>query len=133
MTTSSPIKPNFSNAVEAYQKANKNVKNLGSTTQNNKVNTNSGQGVLYAGDKMDILSQGVAKTSQFSSIVQELIKVRVQKVKKADKVSLDAIKGKTGMIEVMEAINNSEIALQEIVTVRDKIVSSYLDILKMPL
>ena len=133
MTTSSPIKPNFNNAVEAYQKANKNVKNLGSTTQNNKINTNSGQGVLYAGDKMDILSQGVAKTSQFSSIVQELIKVRVQKVKKADKVSLDAIKGKTGMIEVMEAINNSEIALQEIVTVRDKIVSSYLDILKMPL
>lgn len=133
MTTSSPIKPNFNNAVEAYQKANKNVKNLGSTTQNNKVNTNSGQGVLYAGDKMDILSQGVAKTSQFSSIVQELIKVRVQKVKKTDKVSLDAIKGKTGMIEVMEAINNSEIALQEIVTVRDKIVSSYLDILKMPL
>ena len=133
MTTSSPIKPNFNNAVEAYQKANKNVKNLGSTTQNNKVNTNSGQGVLYAGDKMDILSQGVAKTSQFSSIVQELIKARVQKVKKADKVSLDAIKGKTGMIEVMEAINNSEIALQEIVTVRDKIVSSYLDILKMPL
>jgi len=133
MTTSSPIKPNFNNAVEAYQKANKNVKNLSSTTQTNKVNTNSGQGVLYAGDKMDILSQGVAKTSQFSSIVQELIKARVQKVKKADKVSLDAIKGKTGMIEVMEAINNSEIALQEIVTVRDKIVSSYLDILKMPL
>ena len=133
MTTSSPIKPNFNNAVEAYQKANKNVKNLGSTTQTNKVNTNSGQGVLYAGDKMDILSQGVSKTSQFSSIVQELIKARVQKVKKADKVSLDAIKGKTGMIEVMEAINNSEITLQEIVTVRDKIVSSYLDILKMPL
>jgi flagellar hook-basal body complex protein FliE len=133
MTTSSPIKPNFNNAVEAYQKANKNVKNLGSTTQTNKVNTNSGQGVLYAGYKMDILSQGVSKTSQFSSIVQELIKARVQKVKKADKVSLDAIKGKTGMIEVMEAINNSEIALQEIVTVRDKIVSSYLDILKMPL
>jgi len=133
MTTSSPVKPSFSNAIEAYQKANKNVKNLSSTTQNNKVSTNSGQGVLYAGDKMDILSQGVAKTSQFSSIVQELIKTRVQKVKKADKVSLDAIKGKTGMIEVMEAINNSEIALQEIVTVRDKIVSSYLDILKMPL
>ena len=64
---------------------------------------------------------------------QELIKTRVQKVKNADKVSLDAIKGRTGMIEVMEAINNSEIALQEIVTVRDKIVAAYLDILKMPL
>ena len=68
-----------------------------------------------------------------SRIVQELIKTRVQKVKNADKVSLDAIKGRTGMIEVMEAINNSEIALQEIVTVRDKIVAAYLDILKMPL
>ena len=133
MTTSSSIKPDFSNAVEAYKKANKNVKNLGSSSENSKINTNSGHGVLYAGDKMDVLSQGVTKTSQFSSIVQELIKTRVQKVKNADKVSLDAIKGRTGMIEVMEAINNSEIALQEIVTVRDKIVTAYLDILKMPL
>ncbi|WHA04790.1 flagellar hook-basal body complex protein FliE [Candidatus Bandiella numerosa] len=133
MTTSSSIKPDFSNAVEAYKKANKNVKNLGSSSENSKINTNSGHGVLYAGDKMDVLSQGVTKTSQFSSIVQELIKTRVQKVKNADKVSLDAIKGRTGMIEVMEAINNSEIALQEIVTVRDKIVAAYLDILKMPL
>jgi|APCry1669189034_1035192.scaffolds.fasta_scaffold59669_3 flagellar hook-basal body complex protein FliE len=133
MTTSSSIKPDFSNAVEAYKKANKNVKNLSSSSENSKINTNSGHGVLYAGDKMDVLSQGVTKTSQFSSIVQELIKTRVQKVKNADKVSLDAIKGRTGMIEVMEAINNSEIALQEIVTVRDKIVAAYLDILKMPL
>ena len=133
MTTSSSIKPDFSNAVEAYKKANKTVKNLGSSSENSKINTNSGHGVLYAGDKMDVLSQGVTKTSQFSSIVQELIKTRVQKVKNADKVSLDAIKGRTGMIEVMEAINNSEIALQEIVTVRDKIVAAYLDILKMPL
>ena len=133
MTTSSSIKPDFSNAVEAYKKANKNVKNLGSSSENSKINTNSGHGVLYAGDKMDVLSQGVTKTSQFSSIVQELIKTRVQKVKNADKVSLDAIKGRTGMIEVMEAINNLEIALQEIVTVRDKIVAAYLDILKMPL
>jgi flagellar hook-basal body complex protein FliE len=133
MTTSSSIKPDFSNAVEAYRKANKNVKNLSASSENSKISTNSGHGVLYAGDKMDVLSQGVTKTSQFSSIVQELIKTRVQKVKNADKVSLDAIKGRTGMIEVMEAINNSEIALQEIVTVRDKIVASYLDILKMPL
>ncbi|MBY0580665.1 MAG: flagellar hook-basal body complex protein FliE [Rickettsiales bacterium] len=133
MTTSSSIKPDFSNAVEAYKKANKNVKNLSSSSENSKISTNPGHGVLYAGDKMDVLSQGVTKTSQFSSIVQELIKTRVQKVKNADKVSLDAIKGRTGMIEVMEAINNSEIALQEIVTVRDKIVAAYLDILKMPL
>ena len=133
MTTSSSIKPDFSNAVEAYKKANKNVKNLSSSSENSKISTNSGHGVLYAGDKMDVLSQGVTKTSQFSSIVQELIKTRMQKVKNADKVSLDAIKGRTGMIEVMEAINNSEIALQEIVTVRDKIVAAYLDILKMPL
>jgi hypothetical protein len=74
MTTSSSIKPDFSNAVEAYKKANKNIKNLSSSSENSKINTNSGHGVLYAGDKMDVLSQGVTKTSQFSSIVQELIK-----------------------------------------------------------
>ena len=43
MTTSSSIKPDFSNAVEAYKKANKNVKNLGSSSENSKINTNSGE------------------------------------------------------------------------------------------
>ena len=37
------------------------------------------------------------------------------------------------MLEVMAAVNDSEIALQEIIAVRDKIVGAYLDILKMPL
>ncbi len=80
-----------------------------------------------------MLSQGVSKAPQFSTVIQELIKSRVQKVKSSEKVSLDAIKGKAGMIEVMAAVNDSEVALQEIVTVRDKIVGAYLDILKMPL
>ena len=37
------------------------------------------------------------------------------------------------MVEVMAALNDSEIVLQEIVTVRDKVVSAYLDIFRMPL
>ncbi|MSO13249.1 flagellar hook-basal body complex protein FliE [Rickettsiales endosymbiont of Trichoplax sp. H2] len=133
MTTSS-IKATYNQAVDAYKRTNKNIKTTGLSSQNSKTNNiNSGTGVLYSGDKIDVLSQGVSKAPQFSTVIQELIKSRVQKVKSSEKVSLDAIKGKAGMIEVMAAVNDSEVALQEIVTVRDKIVGAYLDILKMPL
>ena len=133
MTTSS-IKAAYNQAVDAYKRTNKNIKTTGLSSQNSKTNNiNSGTGVLYSGDKIDVLSQGVSKAPQFSTVIQELIKSRVQKVKSSEKVSLDAIKGKAGMIEVMAAVNDSEVALQEIVTVRDKIVGAYLDILKMPL
>ncbi|RST67784.1 flagellar hook-basal body complex protein FliE [Candidatus Aquarickettsia rohweri] len=133
MTTSS-IKATYNQAVDAYKRTNKNIKTTGLSSQNSKTNNiNSGTGVLYSGDKIDVLSQGVSKAPQFSTVIQELIKSRVQKVKSSEKVSLDAIKGKAGIIEVMAAVNDSEVALQEIVTVRDKIVGAYLDILKMPL
>ena len=130
MTTSS-IKATYNQAVDAYKRTNKNIKTTGLPSQNS--NTTSGAGVLYSGDKIDVLSQGVSKSPQFSTVIQELIKNRVQKVKSSEKVSLDAIKGKAGMLEVMAAVNDSEIALQEIIAVRDKIVGAYLDILKMPL
>ena len=145
--TISSIKATYNQAVDAYKRTNKNIKTTGLPSQNSKTtNTTSGAGVLYSGDKIDVLSQGVSKSHLFSTVIQEvsktatattmiqeLIKNRVQKVKSSEKVSLDAIKGKAGMLEVMAAVNDSEIALQEIIAVRDKIVGAYLDILKMPL
>ena len=82
MTTSS-IKATYNQAVDAYKRTNKNIKATTLSSQNSaKIsNANNGTGILYSGDTIDILSQGVNKAPQFSTVIQELIKNRVQKMR----------------------------------------------------
>ena len=77
----------------------------------------------------NIVSQ--SSNTGFSDIFGKLTKDRIKKIKRAeDKVS-DAISGNSNAIEVMAAVAESEIALQEIVLVRDKIIGAYQEILRM--
>ena len=132
MPSLTSISSHFNQAVDAYKKANKQAADQPqSLSKDQSTNQADGLGVLHDGDRIDIIKQGTAP--QFSDIIQEVITENFQKIKKSEQSAMDAIKGKANMIEVMAAINESEITLQEIVTIRDKIVSAYLDILKMPL
>ena len=46
--TTSPIKAAYNQAIDAYKKANKNIKTAGLSSQNSKINNaNPGTGVLY--------------------------------------------------------------------------------------
>ena len=135
MTSTTPISSSFNQAIDAYKKANKQAIGHGRqpSAEDQLIKQTDGLGVLHTEDKIDVIAQGSTKSAPFSSIIQEVIEEKCQKIKKSEKVAVEAIKGKTNMVEVMAAINESEIALQEMITVRDKIISAYLDILKMPL
>jgi flagellar hook-basal body complex protein FliE len=52
---------------------------------------------------------------------------------KAEKLSAAALLGKADYTEVITAVANADVALQTVVTVRDKIIGAYQDILKMPI
>lgn len=139
---SSAIK-DYKEAAQAYSKAMQSSKNGSKNIkdpQNNqdrfvKSNpVNASQNVLRQGDNLDLFVKSTANTApSFSLVVKEILKEKINKIKTAEKKSLDAVKGKAGMVEVMNAVNESEIALQQIVTIRDKFVNAYLEILKMPL
>ena len=130
MTSLKSISANFDHAIDAYRKVNKTVHGY---SKGQSINEATGLGVLHNGDKIDIIEQGGVKERSFPHMVQEIISEDIQKIKKSEKLNISAIKGTVNTIEVMQALNESEVALQKIVTIRDKIVSAYLDILKMPL
>jgi flagellar hook-basal body complex protein FliE len=48
-------------------------------------------------------------------------------------LSLQSVTGKTDLAAVTEAVTNAQVALQTVVAVRDRIISAYQDILKMPM
>ncbi|CAG7592688.1 MAG: flagellar hook-basal body complex protein FliE [Candidatus Midichloria sp.] len=69
----------------------------------------------------------------FSDIFEKLTKDRIRKIKKAEDQINSAAEGNANAVEVIAAVAESEVALQEIVSIRDKIISAYQEILRMSL
>lgn len=51
----------------------------------------------------------------------------------SERLSAQAVAGKADINEVVLAVSNAEVTLQTVVAVRDKVISAYQDILRMPI
>ncbi len=50
----------------------------------------------------------------------------------AEKMSIAGVAGKADVNQVVTAVTNAEVTLQTVVAIRDKVISAYQDILRMP-
>jgi flagellar hook-basal body complex protein FliE len=71
--------------------------------------------------------------TDFSSVMQRAIGGAVATGENAESQSLQAIKGHGDLTQVVTAVSNAELALQTTATLRDRMVSAYQDIMKMPI
>jgi flagellar hook-basal body complex protein FliE len=72
--------------------------------------------------------------TDFADLVQQAAGDAVGALKTGEAQSLQAVTtGKADLTAVTEAVNNAEIALQAVLAVRDKVISAYQDISKMPI
>lgn len=69
----------------------------------------------------------------FSTLLQQAGKGVVEALGKSEAASLQAVTGKADLAAVTEAVTNAQVALQTVVAVRDRVISAYQDILKMPM
>jgi len=74
-----------------------------------------------------------ADKSAFSSLVSEGLGDVAEATKHLEQQSASALVGKADLVDVATAVQNAEMVVQTVVTVRDKVVAAYNDILKMPI
>ena len=53
--------------------------------------------------------------------------------KVSDKLSLDLVNGKANVVDVVTAISQTEMAMESMVAIRDKVISAYEEIMRMPI
>jgi flagellar hook-basal body complex protein FliE len=82
-----------------------------------------------AGAGMDARPDG----KSFADVLGELASTAKDQGVKAENLGAAALLGKADYAQVVTAVSNADVALQTVVTVRDKIISAYQDILKMPI
>jgi|ERR1700728_383818 len=69
----------------------------------------------------------------FGSMLKNVIDTVAEAGRRSDTQAQAVATGKANMIDVVTAVAESETAIQTLVTVRDKVIAAYEDILKMPI
>jgi flagellar hook-basal body complex protein FliE len=69
----------------------------------------------------------------FGSILKDVMQSVAEAGHKSDTQAQSVAAGKANMIDVVTAVAESETAIQALVSVRDKVIAAYEEILKMPI
>jgi flagellar hook-basal body complex protein FliE len=76
--------------------------------------------------------QGDADTS-FASVLKDAISSVAEMGRKSDAQTRAATTGKANIVDVVTAVSETEVAIDAVVAVRDRVIQAYEDIMKMPI
>jgi flagellar hook-basal body complex protein FliE len=82
------------------------------------------------------LTKGVGEASggqSFGALVKDAVAALAKTSHNSDMQTHAAAAGKANMIDVVTAVAESEVAIDTLVSVRDKVISAYEEIMKMPI
>jgi flagellar hook-basal body complex protein FliE len=93
----------------------------------------------YASLQRMMESGGAEKGSQtsggpsFSAVLKEAVGSVLEAGKKSDAQTMAMASGKANVMDVVTAVAETDVAVSTLVSVRDKVIAAYEDIMKMPI
>ena len=76
---------------------------------------------------------GAAGGADFGSLVRDSVEQVVDQGRKAEQLQGNLLAGKADMIDVVTAVSETEVALETMVSVRDRVIAAYEEIMRMPI
>lgn len=70
---------------------------------------------------------------EFAQLVRGAIDEAVRIGERSEQLSIDGIHDRADISEVVTAVAEAEVTLQTVVTIRDKVIDAYREILRMPI
>jgi flagellar hook-basal body complex protein FliE len=71
--------------------------------------------------------------TSFASVLKEAIGSVPEMGRKSDAQTRAAANGKANIVDVVTAVSETEVAIDAVVAVRDRVIQAYEDIMKMPI
>ncbi len=69
----------------------------------------------------------------FKEMVAENVQNVVEQGNRTDQLTVDMVNGNANVVDVVTAVSETEMAIESIVTVRDKVIQAYEKIMRMPI
>ena len=76
---------------------------------------------------------GAASPTSFASVLKDAICAVHETGKKSDMQTQAMVNGKSNMVDVVTAVAETEVAIDAVVAVRDKVIAAYEEIMRMPI
>lgn len=71
--------------------------------------------------------------ASFASVLKDALTSVAETGKKSDMQTQAAVNGKGNLVDVVTAVSETEVAIDAVVAVRDKVIAAYDEIMKMPI
>jgi flagellar hook-basal body complex protein FliE len=78
-------------------------------------------------------SAGTSGGPSFSSVLKDAVGSVMEAGKKSDAQTMAMTSGKGNVMDVVTAVAETDVAVSTLVSVRDRVIQSYEDIMKMPI
>lgn len=69
----------------------------------------------------------------FGDLVRSATESAIETQRNSEKMAADAVVGKADLTDVVQAVSDAEVTLQTVVAIRDRVISAYQEILRMPM
>lgn len=79
------------------------------------------------------VTAGEGDSFSFGSLVKSAVDSVVKTQKASENISAQAVLGKADLTDVVQAVTDAELTLQTVMTVRDRLIGAYQDIMRMPI
>jgi flagellar hook-basal body complex protein FliE len=76
---------------------------------------------------------GETAGASFGAVLQAGVGHAVQGLRAGEQAAMSGLLGKAGVQDVVEAVNAAELGLQKVTAVRDRVISAYQEIMRMPI
>ncbi|MCW5722748.1 MAG: flagellar hook-basal body complex protein FliE [Devosia sp.] len=71
--------------------------------------------------------------NDFAQILAQSVQGVVDGGRVSDQLALDTVNGKANIVDMVTALSQTEMAIESIVTIRDRVIASYEEIMRMPI
>lgn len=78
-------------------------------------------------------SAGVGQGPNFAQMLANTVQGVEETGRVSDQMAMDMVSGKADVIDMVTAISETEMAIESMVTVRDRVISAYEEIMRMPI
>ena len=69
----------------------------------------------------------------FADILAQQVQGVVDAGRASDAMAIDMVNGKANVVDMVTALSQTEIAIESMVTIRDRVISAYEEIMRMPI
>ena len=74
-----------------------------------------------------------ASSGNFADILAQNVQGVIEQGKASDAMAMDMVSGKANVVDMVTALTETEMAIESMVTLRDRVITAYEEIMRMPI